>query len=112
MPHKNGWTSYVLGVNQRILKPRDKVYFKIKNIRAQYASSVQSPWSLPHDVIACKWVGVILRNRSNNPVIQVHADRLSNPTITLRHEAAAPVHDVPLVESVIASSVCENDSED
>ena len=50
--------SYDIGVKQRIFKPGDKVYIKVKNIHAQYASKLQSPWSTAHEVVSCKGVVV------------------------------------------------------
>ena len=104
--------SYDLGVNQRIFKPGDKVYIRIKNRHAQYASKLASPWSTPHEVIACKGVVVTLRKLSNNSKVKVHADRLSNPSIVLRHEPAAPVNDVPFADSPRPSSAHNSDSND
>ena len=90
--------SYDIAVNQRIFKPGDKVYIKFKNIHAQYASKLQSPWSAAHEVVSCKGVVVTLRNLSNNSIVRVHADRLSNPSIALRHEPVAPVREIPLAD--------------
>ena len=103
--------SYDLGVNKRIFKPGDKVSIKIKNLNALYASKLQSPWSAPHEIIACKVVAVTLRNLSNNSLMKVYADRLSNPSITLRREPQAPANDVPLADSLILSSARNSDSD-
>ena len=98
--------------NQRIFKQGDKVYIKVNNSQAQYDSKLQSHSSTPHKVIACKGVVVTLRTLSNNAILKVHADRLSNSLIALRHEAAAPANNVPLGDSPIPSSAHDSDSED
>ena len=104
--------SYDLGVNQRIFKPGDVVYIKIKNLHAQYASKLASHWRTPHEPIACKGVLLTLRNLSNNSIVKMHADRFSNPSIVLRHEPAAPVNEVPLADSPLPSSAHNSDSKD
>ena len=65
----------------------------------------------PHEVIACKGVVVTLRNLSNNSIMKVHADHLSNPSIALRRETQAPANDVPLADSQILSSAHNSDSD-
>ena len=95
--------SYDLGVNQSSLKPSDNFYIKITNMHPQYGSKLQSVRSTPHEVVECKGVVGNFRNLSNNSLINLISDRLSNPSSRLGHEASAAPNEGLLGDSNIPS---------
>ena len=53
----------------------------------------------PQEVVSCKVVVITLRNLSNNSIIKVRADRLSNPSIAIRRDPPALASEIHLADS-------------
>ena len=77
---------YELGTNERTFQKGDKVRIRIKSLALKPGSKLRSPWSDLFEVVSVTGSVIEIRNPSNNEIVRVHADRLSNVTPDLRPE--------------------------
>ena len=99
-----------LGVIESIFKQGDRIDVKIKKLHARCAYELESPWSLPHEVVACEGIVIILPKLSYDSVVKLHADCLSNASIALRRDPLVHPNTVPLVDSQIVSFALDFDN--